>query len=219
MKSVILSLKRNGKVSRFSYLELKYILKRYATETFFMIMFFMGIVFGSIYVNFANNSLIKALDFLFLTNFEARVSQSFFNTFCACFASNFIFLLMVFFSGMAVWGVFSLPLIVALRGFGTGLTAGYLFSIYSLKGALFYIFVILPGTFIFCMALVSFSSSAFYTSKRFFAEIIFNKIYQAKLHSFFKEFWAKCFASILTAFLSSILDTALWVLFANEFKF
>ena len=36
--------------------------------------------------------VLASLDFLFFTNLDARLSQNVINTFCACFASDFIFL-------------------------------------------------------------------------------------------------------------------------------
>ena len=67
--------------------------------------------------------------------------------FVACFASDFIFLAVVFLLGLAPWGIPFLPFVSAFKGFGTGLTAAYLIITYSLKGAGFYLLVVLPGTF------------------------------------------------------------------------
>lgn len=109
------------------------------------------------------------------TNLDARLSQNVINTFCACFASDFIFLFAVFLLGLTPWGIPVLPFIVFLKGFGTGITAGYLFSVHSLKGIVFYLFVLLPGTFLFCLALILFSSAAFTASGNMFWQIIADK--------------------------------------------
>jgi hypothetical protein len=79
--------------------------------------------------------IVVVVVLLFTTNLDARLGQNAVSTFCACFASDFIFLTVVFLLGLAPWGIPFLPFISAFKGFGTGLTAAYLIITYSLKGA------------------------------------------------------------------------------------
>ena len=162
---------------------------------------------------------IASLDFLFFTNLDARLSQNVINTFCACFASDFIFLFAVFLLGLTPWGIPVLPFIVFLKGFGTGITAGYLFSVHSLKGIVFYLFVLLPGTFLFCLALILFSSAAFTASGNMFWQIIADKKMGGSSHRYISDFLSRGVSCLILAFLSAVLDAALWGVFAGNFNF
>ena len=156
---------------------------------------------------------------MFFTNLDARLSQNVINTFCACFASDFIFLFAVFLLGLTPWGIPVLPFIVFLKGFGTGITAGYLFSVHSLKGIVFYLFVLLPGTFLFCLALILFSSAAFTASGNMFWQIIADKKMVGSSHRYISDFLSRGVSCLILAFLSAVLDAALWGVFAGNFNF
>ncbi|HEX3017766.1 MAG TPA: stage II sporulation protein M [Caproicibacter sp.] len=113
-----------------------------------------GMILGSIYARNAGFSALNRLDFLFAGNFKARLSQPFLMVFTASFASSFIFIFACFLCGLSMWGAFFIPIIIAFRGFGLGLTSGYLYSAYSWKGILYNLGVILPGAFVCCFAIL-----------------------------------------------------------------
>ena len=136
LRSAFLQLRRNG-----------YVLML----TFF---FAAGLLFGSLYAKEASGDFLTRVDFLFTTNLESRLNQPVFSTFAASFASDFVFLVFVFLCGFAPWGMVVVPFAPAFKGFGTGLSAGYLFITYGFKGAAFYFLVVLGGTFVFTFALI-----------------------------------------------------------------
>lgn len=113
-----------------------------------------GMVFGSIYAKSAGISALNRLDFLFAGNFKARQTQPFLMIFTAAFASSFLFIFACFLCGLSMWGAFFIPFILAFRGFGLGLTSGYLYSAYCWKGILYNLAVILPGAFLCCLAIL-----------------------------------------------------------------
>lgn len=129
--------------------DIKYYIKRYGIYILFISMLIVGLACGTVYAMSADKEMLASLDFLFFTNLDARLSQNVINTFCACFASDFIFLFAVFLLGLTPWGIPVLPFIVFLKGFGTGITAGYLFSVHSLKGIVFYLLYCCPEHFYF----------------------------------------------------------------------
>ena len=224
MKGIIFSFKKSSlRNSSFRFpatiSDFKYFLKKYGVHTFFVAMLLSGLALGTVYSSAAQPNFLDSIDFLFLTNLEARLSQNTIDTFCACFASDFLFLLIVFLLGLAPWGIPFLPLIVIFRGFGTGLTAGYLSAVHSLKGGLFYLFIILPGTFLFCMSLVSLSSNSFYLSKQMLLHTISKQETQKGLRKHISHYTVSCISSLIMAFLSAVLDTVLWMLFAGNFNF
>lgn len=114
----------------------------------FAIVLLLSMIFGSIYANYINLNIIKKLDILFLSDFDNRNNQGIIYTFISSFSSNFLFWLEMAFLSTSLFGIILTPLILIFRGVGLGLTAGYLYLIYSFKGVVFYILVLLPGIFI-----------------------------------------------------------------------
>ena len=172
MKSIVFSFKKRYLFRRskgISPSDVRFFIRRYSVVLIFVSAFLTGLVFGSIYASKADKQMLDSLDFLFTTNLDARLGQNAVSTFCACFASDFIFLTVVFLLGLAPWGIPFLPFVSAFKGFGTGLTAAYLIVTYSLKGAGFYLLIVLPGTFLFCLALVKLSAYAFEISNGCFS--------------------------------------------------
>lgn len=178
-----------------------------------------GLVCGTIYAHIAGSEFLKSLDFLFMTNLEARLAQSVFEAFCACFASDFLFLLLVYLFGLTPWGVPFVGLTVLLKGFGTGLTAGYLSMTYSLSGVGFYLLVLLPGTFLFCFFLAKFSASAFVCSRDLFCAVVRTDHCAPSPRELAFGLGARFLTALIAAFAASILDSVLWTLFAGTFKF
>ncbi len=224
MKGFIFSLKRNTKLIRsgrvsFSPQNIKYYIKRYGIYVFFIAMLIVGLACGTVYAISADTDMLSSLDFLFFTNLEARLSQNVFSTFCACFASDFIFLFAILLLGLTPWGIPVMPFIAVLKGFGTGITAGYLFSVHSTRGIVFYLFVLLPGTFLFCMALILFAAAAFTSSKNMFFRIVTGKKECSHSHRYISDFLSKGVSCLILAFLSAVLDAALWGVFAGNFNF
>lgn len=224
MKGFIFSIKEKTdliRTGRFSLTtqDIKYYIKRYGIYILFISMLIVGLACGTVYAMSADKEMLASLDFLFFTNLDARLSQNVINTFCACFASDFIFLTVVFLLGLAPWGIPFLPFVSAFKGFGTGLTAAYLIITYSLKGAGFYLLVVLPGTFLFCLALVKLSAYAFEISKQMFFSLIGHSHQTNSLKNEVIDFCSRSVSALIMTFCSTLLDTALWCLFSGTFNF
>ncbi len=117
-------------------------------------IFLTGMVLGSLYAKTVGFEALAQMDFLFAGNFKARTTQPFVSAFTASFASAFLFVLACFLCGLSMWGAFMIPLILCFRGFGLGLTSGYLYATYLWKGILYNLVVILPGAFICCLSIL-----------------------------------------------------------------
>ncbi len=223
MKGVVFSFKKsefglkNSKKLRLS--DIRYFLKRYGIKLMFVLFLLIGLVYGSIYARNADTQMLNSLDFLFTTNLEARLSQNFVETFCACFASDFIFLFTVFLLGFTPWGIPVMAFVMMFKGFGTGLTAGYLCLTGSLKGLGFYLLVLLPGTFLFCISFILFSSSAFKFSKKMFLNVISKTVSQIPQRQASLVYCSRMMSSLIMTFCATLLDTVLWTLFAGAFSF
>ncbi|MCD8026119.1 MAG: hypothetical protein LUF33_04095 [Clostridiales bacterium] len=224
MKGVVFSLKRlkskNRKNrKRLTFSDIAYFIKRYWLMLICITLLLTGLAAGSVYAQNAGQAFLNSLDFLFTTNFDVRLTQSIIGTFCACFASDFIFLFAVFLLGLAPWGLTVLPFVLLFKGFGTGLTAGYLFTEHALKGIGFYLLILLPGTFLFCVALVLFSTAAFGFSKQMLLAALSRDMPKLPLRPRFTSYSSQAMSALIMTFLSAVLDSILWTLLAGVFNF
>ena len=175
----------------------------------FSIILIIGMVLGSIYARNIGENTLEKMDFLFACDFKARTSEPFSTSFFASFASAFIFILACFLCGLSMWGVFFVPIVLFFRGFGLGLASGYIYLVYSLKGMLFNLFVILPGAYICCISIIFASME----STKFSRSLMSGKQYRIRTYLFH-------FSLILgIAFLSSVIDVLLSMCLSGLFSF
>ena len=125
-----------------------------------------GLILGVIFIRNADYSLLKTLDFVFFSNVKARSALPVLSIFVASLASSFLFLLFCFLCGLSMWGAYCVPLAPLFRGFGMGITAGYLYAAYGFQGFLFHLAVILPGAFICLIAILIASRESMLFSKK-----------------------------------------------------
>ena len=193
------------------------LIRKYGSVAFFTFMLIAGLTAGSVFFNEVDSQVISRLDFFFTTNIADRIKNGAYGAFCASFASNFIFLSASFLMGFSLWGIALLPFIVGFKGFGIGISAGYLFMNYGFKGVLFYLAVLLPGIFLFSMALIY--QSAF--SYNIFKKLI--KCLFAKQEVSFsvsaKIYLQQSFRYLLFTLFSAVLDMVLWFVLSGLFNF
>ena len=125
-----------------------------------------GLILGVIFIRNADYSLLKTLDFVFFSNVKARSALPVLSIFVASLASSFLFLLFCFLCGLSIWGAYCVPLAPLFRGFGMGITAGYLYAAYGFQGFLFHLAVILPGAFSCLIAILIASRESMLFSKK-----------------------------------------------------
>lgn len=223
MKGVVFtfgrSKRRKSRFLDFRFSEIKYFFKRYGMNTLFALLLFTGMIFGVLYAKNADSQMFDSLDFLFTTNLDARLHKRAMGIFCACFASDFVFVLLSYLMGFAPWGMAAEAVIVLFKGFGTGITAGYLYISHSLSGIGFYLLILLPGTFIFCLALVLFSALSFDFSRKMLLLVIRKSNSELSLRQSCAVYSSRFLLALAVAFLASLLDTLLWTLFAGMFHF
>lgn len=193
------------------------LLKRHGSVLLFVLLLLTGLAFGAVYAHRADSTLLQSLDFLFTTNLETRLSKGAFGIFCACFASDFIFLTAVYLFGLAPWGLPFQLFAVLFKGFGTGLTAAYLLVMNGMSGLGFYLLVLLPGTFLFCVALTGFAAAALSFSGHQFLLIIGRELPADSLRASTLRYSSRYLSSLLMTFCAAVLDTVLWTLFAGTF--
>ena len=195
------------------------IFRRYGVAMLCVLLLLTGLIFGAFCAGSADSGFLQSLDFLFTTNLSERLSKGALGVFCACFASDFLFLTAVYLFGTAPWGIPFGAFIVLFKGFGTGLTAASLFLNNGVGGMGFYLLVLLPGTFLFCVALVVFASHAFHFSKDQFLLIIGRESPSQTALKRLCTYSSRFLSALIMTFCAALLDTVLWTLFAGAFHF
>lgn len=118
----------------------------------------VGVAVGALSGTGSDKVFIERMDILFLTDFDVRCTQGPLASFAASFASAFIFMLVMFMSGLSLWGFIVCAAVPFLKGFGYGIAAGYIYGSYGIRGIIYNILIILPGAFI-CSAIMAAASA------------------------------------------------------------
>ncbi len=190
---------------------------RYSTVIFYTFMFAVGMLLGSLSATKADATLLDKLDFLFTTNLSARLGQPVFSTFAASFASDFIFMIFVFLCGLAPWGMVAIPVAPAFKGFGTGLSAGYLFITYGFKGVGFYLLIMLGGTFIFTFALIIECIQAHSFSCTVAGVVFFSKSNSVSVSAHLRTYLVRSVYLLILTAAAALTDMMLWTAFSGLF--
>ena len=128
-----------------------------------------GIIAGALYGRQADAQTLERLDIIFLSNFSIRCTQGMLNSFIASFSSGFIFLSVMYLLGLSLWGCAVIPFVPFIKGFGYGLSIGYLYSVYGWMGILYNFLIILPGAFICSAVIAAAAQEVFLSSMKFVA--------------------------------------------------
>lgn len=182
----------------------------------FLAMFLLcGVVMGALFARSAGPDILKRLDFLFYSDFQSRAVQAPASIFIASLGSTFLFLLACFLCGLSMWGMFLVPVVPLFRGFGLGLTSGYLYAAYGLQGVLFNAAVILPGAFLCVISILLAAREGIYFSKK----IAGCGISKDPVYLRLKTYLARFGSIMILAFVSAIVDLAMTFCFAGLFSF
>ena len=106
-------------------------------------------------------------------------------------------------------GFLFVPAILFFRGYGVGLTAGFLCYTYHWMGALFHLLVLLPGVSFICLALLFSSREAFRASRSL----------ARTGHLDFKIYVMRFGFTLSLAFGAAVVDVITSVCFAGFFSF
>lgn len=213
MKRIFYTLKKNCNMQSFIK-----IIKQNKLISLFIFFLLMGMVFGALSAKNASSSIIESLDFLFASNFKNRETQSMFTTFIASLNSLFIFVFFIFLLGLCMFGVVVIPASLFFRGFGLGITAGFLYSMYGAKGILFHLIVILPGVFLSSIAIIIEAKESLIFCSRLISKVL-PKAPPEKLWPYFKTYLIKTGYIFIIITICAALDMLLNSIFAHLFSF
>ena len=222
MKGVVFNFRNNKRVLKLPRikkpsLSFGELISRYGIQALFFALFFMGLCVGAASGRSFDKELCLKLDFLFVTNIEARLSMSAFEVFLACFVSYFLFIFALFLFALSSWGFTAVPLLCVFKGFSVGLSSAFLFSAYSSAGIGFYIVVVLPGTVGFLFTLIRYSRVSMMLSLDFMRISVFEDHVQ-RLRGKLKAFLISSLLALLYSGACAVADMLLWVLLADKFN-
>lgn len=208
-------------ISPYKTKSLKKIFKKHIVFILLSIFFLFGLIAGSIFIRNADISALEKLDFLFFSNFQSRISTDLTSVFIASLASSFCFILLSFLCGLSIWGAFLIPAIPFFRGFGLGMTAGYLYAVYSWKGMLYQLSIILPGAILCMIAIllagcvgIGFSSKIYFRARKGIGESSeTNKKISIKIYL------TRYIFITATALVAALIDVATTACFSGFFLF
>jgi len=178
----------------------------------------LGILVGALLIR--NSLLTDSFDPLTLVSryIDARSAGGIVGVYFQSFFSSFIYLVILYFSGLFLFGIVPCMLIPWMRGLGIGVICGYLYSVHGMQGAAFSFLIILPCTFLQCVVLLIASKDALRFSVGMFKHYT-HSTYHPLENDIFKRYTIHfCVMTIFTA-LIAIPDTLLSHVFINIFGF
>lgn len=130
----------------------------------FCTLLFAGVIWGALNSRSADDELLKRLDLILQTNYSLRCKQGLISAFTASFASSVMLLAFCFLSGLSLFGALPALAVPVFKGYGYGLSAGFLYGAYGMKGIGYNLLVILPGMLFSSIIVCSASLMAFCSS-------------------------------------------------------
>ena len=195
------------------------LLKKSKTSILIWFCLILGITLGVFCVSYIETESFYKINFLFINNFKENINQTWSEIFTTSFSASSIFVFILELCILSCWGIFLVPILIILKGYSLGLSAGYLYLIYKIKGIAFYLLILLPGVFLSSIGYNIFASKTINFSYNF-TKLIFSKQdnnYNFKIN-FLKNIreLSKCLIFVL---ISCVLDTCFILLFSKFFDF
>lgn len=172
---------------------------------FILIIFIIGVIFGSLFVNFINNDDKKALINKvgeFITNIK-KLDSSIFGLECfkKNLLSNIFILFFIYILGLSLIGILAVIFILFFKGFTLGLTIGMFIYKYSLKGVILSFMYLFPCYILILLIYIFISSYAVYISFKFIKAIINKSTIN------FKQFLGKYTLVLIISLISILVCT------------
>lgn len=199
--------------------ELSYCFKKYGLMIFLTSFLAAGIVCGCILAQYGDEQTMKSLDFIFISNFKGRITQGLFEGFKASMSAYFLFYIMALLLGLSLWGMIGIPAVIALKGIGAGLCAGYLIAQYSFQGAVFYVIVMLPGLFLSSLSLLLQCKHSLKLSQKLWRYFVPHKNNTEHEKPDMLSFFQKSSAVLLLTAAGAITDVLFTAFFSHMFTF
>ena len=188
---------------------------------FILLIFILGLVSGSLFINFISDSDRKLLlDEVgnFFNNIKNLDKSVFgFKASINTLLNNFIQLTMLFLIGISMIGIIVVIFILFFKGFVTGLTIGTILYKFSLKGIIGVILYVVPISLLYILIYLFFSFFIVYVSLKFIKAFI--KKDNLNFKTFLGKYTLSYLISIVLIIITSFLDGYISPLLLKLFTF
>lgn len=177
-----------------------------------------GMLIGAWSIKLCNNDNYYGVVDIFDNFLNKRVGQPFFISFLYSVLSSLPVLICSYVFGLCIIGSPAAVIIPFVYGFSMGISAGYLYSVYELKGIGFFALIMLPRLFINSITVIFASRETLRYSLKLFKVILPN----SKPHQFsesFKLYSIKFIFFLIIIMFASLIDAIMSVAFIDFFKF
>lgn len=186
---------------------------------FAFIIFFVGLIFGSLFINFISENdkklLVEQL-MIYITNIS-ELSHDVFgtNVFVSELINNITLILLVFFLGISMIGIPVVILILFYKGFMLGTTISTIIYKYSFKGIIGSFLYIFPITILNICLYIFICFFAVNSSLKFLKAIIKkdNLNFKSFLGRYLLAFFISIFTMVLLCFVDSYISPLIFKLF------
>ncbi len=190
-------------------------------KNYFLLLIFLCLIIGLILGVF----LFSDIDFLKTYSeeyvkdyFDKRQNVSFGMIFLTSSLESLALLFIAFLLGASFFGVVTVPLAIAIKGFFQGGITAFLYSSYGLKGIVFNAIIYIPSTIIFIIVLMLASRESVRFSMKI-SSLTLSKTLPCNLSEDFKIYSIKYLFFAVFVLISSLLDSVLSITILKHFVF
>lgn len=179
---------------------------------FFVLGLLLGIYFNLRFSLFENWNKEYIQEYI-----SERSGSNFFKITISSFFNSMLFIFLAFSFGGSIFGVFLVPVCVALKGVLYGGVTSFLYSQYGLQGIAFNAVLIIPPAFVFLFGFLFASLEALDFSLTVL-KLTFPKSVSTNLYFKFKKYCMKYLVISLIVLLSGIFDALISTNFLTKFN-
>lgn len=188
---------------------------------FLIVIFILGLVFGSLFINFITDSDKVILKEQVTTYFSSvkKLSNDVFgiNVFLSESLNNVIQLLIIFILGVSMVGSFTVVIILFFKGFMLGTTLSVIILNYQLKGVVGALLYVFPVMVINVLIYVFLSFFALHASIKFLKALL--KKDNLNFKTFLGKYLLSFIISLILIIITSLIDAYLTPLLLKLFTF
>ena len=197
-----------------AFVSVKRMMKQNRLTTVLLAAFLVALLYGSVLMSQADQTLQDKLSFLTQEYISNRGEQSIISTFLSSLSTNGLYLGAAFLLGFFALGQPFSMFIMLFRGFGLGLAMGNIYTHHQAEGVLYCMVFIVPAAVLFTFVLVAALKDSIQFSNLFLASI-FPRLGTAASGETLKFYCAKYAFYLLLILLISAFDAAINFLFSS----
>ncbi len=180
-----------------------------------LVSFLVAMLYGSVLISQADESLKNKLVFLTQEYLSIRGEQSVLSTFLTSISTLSIYLVSGFLLGFFAFGQPCCIFIILFRGFGLGLSMGQIYLDYQAQGVIYCLVLIVPAAVLFTLILTAALKDSIQLSNLFLAVLFPRFGNLAAQESLLKVYTIRYLVYFLLTFLIAALESGMNFLFSG----